>query len=75
MDTVNPVISKITPLDGTITSVVNPAVTFDVTDTSSGIGSNPSNAIALEIDGIAAGSKLAGLARTQASCGKQRWRP
>ena len=52
MDTVNPVISKITPLDGTITSVVNPAVTFDVTDTSSGIGSNPSNAIALEINGM-----------------------
>jgi hypothetical protein len=52
-DGVKPTISNIVPADGTITNVANPTVTFDVTDTGSGISTtNFSTDITIKINGV-----------------------
>ena len=53
-DEVKPTISNISPVDGMTTNIANPTVSFDVTDTGSGI-SNTSFAsdITIQINGIA----------------------
>ena len=51
IDGVKPSIAAVVPVDGTITNVANPTVTFDVTDTGSGIStSNFSSDITLKIN-------------------------
>ena len=54
VDTVKPQISNVTPADGTYTRVANPTISFDVTDTGSGINIQNLENISLMIDGVEA---------------------
>jgi len=52
VDGVDPTIAAIVPADGTITNVSNPTITFDVTDTGSGISASTfSDDVTLTING------------------------
>ena len=54
VDGVKPTIAAITPADGSVTSVANPTVTFDVTDGGSGISTtNFATDLTLQINGTA----------------------
>ena len=50
-DTVAPVISNISPADGSVENAVNPTIIFDVTDSGSRITSNPGDAITIKVNG------------------------
>jgi hypothetical protein len=55
VDGVKPTISAIAPADGTVTNVVNPTITFEVTDSGSGITTtNPGTVVTISV--IAGGS-------------------
>ena len=54
VDTVSPQISNISPADGTFTRVANPTISFDVTDTGSGINIQNLDNISLMINGVVA---------------------
>ena len=55
IDGVKPTIAAVAPADGTVTNVANPTVTFDVTDTGSGISTtNFATDLTLKINGTAA---------------------
>ena len=54
VDTVKPQISNITPAEGTHTRVENPTISFDVTDTGSGISIQNLDNISLMINGVEA---------------------
>lgn len=57
IDGVKPSIAAVVPTDGTITNVLNPTVTFDVTDTGAGIStSNFATDITLAINGVTVSS-------------------
>lgn len=51
VDTVSPEVSNISPADGTFTRVANPTISFDVTDTGSGIDIQDLEKITLTING------------------------
>ena len=51
VDTVSPQISNISPDSGTYTRVANPTISFDVTDTGSGIDIQDLEKITLTING------------------------
>ena len=54
VDTVEPQISNISPVSGTYTRVGNPTISFDVTDTGSGINIQELGKITLTINGVEA---------------------
>jgi hypothetical protein len=59
VDSVKPTISGISPADASVTNIINPIVSFDVTDTGSGIStSNVSTDVAITINGVAVNSAL-----------------
>jgi hypothetical protein len=50
VDGVSPIISAVTPADGTITNINNPTIQFDVTDVGSGIkATDPASAVVIKI--------------------------
>lgn len=54
VDTVKPQISNVTPTAGTFTRVANPTISFDVTDTGSGISIQNLENISLMVNGVEA---------------------